>query len=139
MVALLYREWLCLATASRTDQIYTIQACIALANIRVEDVDNGRGRQPSSRRSRGVLMADAGLQCHTARHSWKLVFLSDNQLYEIILTACSPKEELEWCSRLKSGQGEANPDGEYHMHSDVFSFLALNIKALGTVFRKPGM
>jgi hypothetical protein len=44
MVALLYREWLCLATASRADQIYTIQACIALANINVEDVDNGRGR-----------------------------------------------------------------------------------------------
>jgi hypothetical protein len=43
MVALLYREWLCLATASRTDQIYTIQACVSLGNIKVEDVDNGRG------------------------------------------------------------------------------------------------
>lgn len=45
MVALLYREWLCLATAGRNDQIYTIQACLALGNIRVEEVDNGRGRQ----------------------------------------------------------------------------------------------
>jgi hypothetical protein len=43
MVALLYREWLCLATAGRNDQIYTIQACLALSNIRVEEVDNGRG------------------------------------------------------------------------------------------------
>ena len=46
MVALLYGKWLCLATAGKFDQIYTIQACIALTNIKVEDVDNGRGRQP---------------------------------------------------------------------------------------------
>lgn len=43
MVALLYGKWLCLATAGKFDQIYTIQACIALTNIKVEDVDNGRG------------------------------------------------------------------------------------------------
>lgn len=43
MVALLYKEWFCLATASRTDQIYTIQACIALSNVKLEEVDNGRG------------------------------------------------------------------------------------------------
>jgi len=43
MVALLYREWLCLATASRTDQIYTIQACVSLSNIKLEEIDNGRG------------------------------------------------------------------------------------------------
>jgi hypothetical protein len=43
MIGLLYRDCLCLATAGRTDQIYTIQACIALNNIKVEEVDNGRG------------------------------------------------------------------------------------------------
>lgn len=85
-----------------------------------------------------MLTAYAGLQCHTARHSWKIVFLSDNQLYELILTACSPKEELEWCSRLKNSQDAASPDSHDQMQSDIFSFLALNIKPLGTVFRKPG-
>ncbi len=45
MVCLLYREWLCLASAAKSDQLYTIQACIALQNIHVEEVDNGRGRQ----------------------------------------------------------------------------------------------
>ena len=45
MIALLYREWFCLATASQVDQVYTIQACIALVNVKVEDVDNGRGRE----------------------------------------------------------------------------------------------
>ena len=43
MIALLYRDWLCLATGNRVDQIYTIQACIPLATIKVEAADNGRG------------------------------------------------------------------------------------------------
>lgn len=49
MVALLYKEWFCLATASKIDQVYTIQACIALSNIKVEEVDNGRGRHTNGR------------------------------------------------------------------------------------------
>ncbi len=43
MICLLYRDWLYLASAGKSDQIYTIQACIALNKIKVEDVDNGRG------------------------------------------------------------------------------------------------
>lgn len=43
MVTLLYEDWLCLASASRVDQIYTLQACIPLSHIRIEAVDNGRG------------------------------------------------------------------------------------------------
>jgi hypothetical protein len=135
MVALLYREWLCLATAGRNDQIYTIQACIALGDIKVEEVDNGRGRTSVPTLLRKMLTIMAGLQCHTARHSWKIVFLSDNQLYELMMTACSPKEELEWCARLKNAQP---PDGQDQVQSDPFSFLSLNIKSLGTVFTMPG-
>ncbi|KAK3336497.1 hypothetical protein B0T19DRAFT_40459 [Cercophora scortea] len=118
MVALLYKEWICLATASRIDQIYTIQACIALSNVKVEEVDNGRG-----------------LQCHTAPYSWKIVFICDHQLYEMILTACTPKEELEWRTRL----GNQNlADNQDQTQPVIFSSLSLNIKTLGTVFRKPG-
>ncbi len=140
MVALLYGKWLCLATAGKFDQIYTIQACIALTNIKVEDVDNGRGM--TSRMSQfplGVANGTSGLQCHTARHSWKIVFLSDNELYELILTACSPKEELEWTARLKSKPKPRSTDDQDQTQSEPFNFLALNIKPLGTVFRKPGM
>ncbi|KAK1782108.1 hypothetical protein QBC45DRAFT_390014 [Copromyces sp. CBS 386.78] len=118
MVALLYKEWFCLAKASRTDQIYTIQACIALSNVKLEEVDNGRG-----------------LQCHTAPYSWKLVFLCDHQLYEIILTACTPKEEMEWRTRL--GNQQTNEDQD-QMQPATFGLLSLNIKTLGAVFRKPG-
>jgi hypothetical protein len=44
MVAILYPDWLCLAMASRVEQIYTIQACISINNIKIEATDNGRGK-----------------------------------------------------------------------------------------------
>ncbi|ORY66430.1 uncharacterized protein BCR38DRAFT_484059 [Pseudomassariella vexata] len=118
MVALLYKDCLCLATAGRSDQIYTIQACIGLDTIKIEEVDNGRG-----------------LQCHTVPFSWKLVFEVDHQLYEIIMTACSPKEELEWRNRLSSSMPRETLD---RTEPPFCSSLSLNIKSLGTVFGKPG-
>lgn len=47
MVVLLYRDWLCIASASKADQIYTLQACIPLRQIKTEAADNGRGRSYS--------------------------------------------------------------------------------------------
>lgn len=71
MVALLYREWLCLATASKCDQIYTIQACIALSNIKLEEVDNGRGLP-----SQSIVLRLLLTRCRTAMpHS--AVFVED--------------------------------------------------------------
>ncbi|KAH8198715.1 hypothetical protein TruAng_007128 [Truncatella angustata] len=93
-------------------------ACIGLNTIRIEEADNGRG-----------------LQCHSAPFSWKLVFEIDHQLYEIIMTACTPKEEHEWRNRLiRSIPNEAQESGEPLFCSSLF----LNIKSLGTVFGKPG-
>jgi hypothetical protein len=45
MICLLYRDFLLLASALRTDQIYTVQACIGLSELRIEDIDNGRGKK----------------------------------------------------------------------------------------------
>ncbi|OLN82036.1 Phosphatidylinositol 3,4,5-trisphosphate-dependent Rac exchanger 1 protein [Colletotrichum chlorophyti] len=117
MICLLYQHVLCLASASRVDQIYTIQACVNLANIKIEETDNGRG-----------------LQCHTAPFSWKLVFECDSQLYELLMSACSPREQEEWRTRLlnsaKADQEQRDPN--------LYSSMSLNIKSLGTMFRKPG-
>ncbi|KPM37086.1 hypothetical protein AK830_g9460 [Neonectria ditissima] len=117
MICLLYHDLLCLASAGRVDPIFTIQACINLSGARVEDVDNGRG-----------------LQCHTAPFSWKLVFEGDHQLYELIMTACSLKEEMEWKARLSriASQGGDSVD------VGIYDSLSLNIKSLGTVFGRPG-
>ncbi|PKK47957.1 hypothetical protein CI102_8008 [Trichoderma harzianum] len=116
-ICLLYRDMLCLASAGKVDPIYTIMACINIDSIRIEKVDNGRG-----------------LQCHTAPFSWKVVFECDHQLYEIIMTACTSKEEMEWRARLSrppsDDQGAKGPDG--------FSTIHMNIKSLGSVFGKQG-
>ncbi|KAJ2989699.1 hypothetical protein NUW58_g3334 [Xylaria curta] len=118
MVSLLYRDCLCLATAGKYDQVYTIQACIGLDSIKVEEADNGRG-----------------LQCHTAPFSWKLVFECDHQLYEMIMTACSHKEEKEWRKRLSDAKQFGHSE---QLGSAFYSSNSLDIKSLGTVFRKPG-
>lgn len=43
MISLLYRDCLVLASAGKAAQIYTVQAIIGLSEVRVEEVDNGRG------------------------------------------------------------------------------------------------
>jgi hypothetical protein len=117
MIVMLYRDVLCLASTARHEKMYTIQACIRLADTSIVGADNGQG-----------------LQCHTAPYSWKLVFECDSKLYEIIMTACSPKEETEWRSGLGRSD-EATPDNE---DSGSYSFLALDVKSLGPAFGNPG-
>jgi hypothetical protein len=80
-----------------------------------------------------VLINATGLQCHTAPFSWKLVFECDYQLHEIIMTACTAKEEMEWRARL-SKTTEAQSTGA----SAMLEPLGLDIKSFGTVFGKPG-
>ncbi|KAI1447892.1 Dbl homology domain-containing protein [Annulohypoxylon stygium] len=119
MVAILYKDCLCLASVSGTEPVYTIQACISLCDVRIEAVDNGRG-----------------LQCHTAPFSWKLVFECDHQLYEIIMTACNSREEEEWRSHIfyySSAEPRFGPPAP-----TFYSSIFLNIKSLGTIFGKPG-
>jgi hypothetical protein len=51
------------------------------------------------------------------------------------MNACSPKEELEWRSRLADHSGRDTLDpGE----QALFTSLSLPIKSMGTVFGKPG-
>ncbi|KAK8125488.1 RhoGEF domain-containing protein [Apiospora kogelbergensis] len=108
MICLLYRDSLCLATAEGLHQVYVIQACIGLNTIKLEEADNCRG-----------------LQCHTAPFSWKLVFEIDHQLYEMIMTACTPKEEMEWRTRLT---GLIPNEPHDHPEAPLCSSLSLDIK-----------
>lgn len=43
LICLLYRDYLCLASAGKVEQVYTIQALIARKSLYVEEVDNNRG------------------------------------------------------------------------------------------------
>lgn len=78
----------------------------------------------------------AGLQCHTAPFTWKLVFEHGHRLNEIILSACSAQEEEVWKTQLReriSCETHEYSDGHAHMH-DMVSSLTLDIKSIGTVF-----
>ncbi|KAK2593123.1 hypothetical protein QQS21_009172 [Conoideocrella luteorostrata] len=116
LICLLYRDILCLACAGKVDPIYTIKACINVHKLKVEDADNGRG-----------------LQCHTAPFSWKVVFELNNQLFEMIMTACGPKEEMEWRARLTSPVMRLG-----FRETASYTFMDLGLKSLGTVAGKSG-
>lgn len=45
MICLLYDNVLCLAIAGKIDPIYTVQASIHRGGIKIEEVDNGRGKK----------------------------------------------------------------------------------------------
>lgn len=137
MICLLYDEVLCLATAGKIDPVYTVLASIHLGGTKIEEIDNGRGKHQSiySLTADQIALTQSGLQCHTAPFSWKLSFERDCQLYEIMMTACSHKEETEWRSRLVPPTKGIDDWRE----SSAFTSLELDIKSLGNVFGKPGM
>ena len=53
----------------------------------------------------------------------------------MILSACSPKEELEWRSRLTE---RASKEQDGMIEPAFFATLSLNMMPLGAVFGKPG-
>ena len=119
MVCVLYKSCLVLATASRTYTPYTVVASIGLANASIEESDNGRG-----------------VQCHTAIHTWKLMFEHGHRLHEVILSACSSPEEEVWKKQLRERivyETHDFTEGQPTMH-DMFTSLSLDIKSLGPVF-----
>ncbi|KAL5117253.1 hypothetical protein ACEQ8H_004812 [Pleosporales sp. CAS-2024a] len=119
MVCVLYKSCLVLAISSRFHTTYTVVAAIGLANGSIEETNNGRG-----------------LQCHTATHTWKLVFEHNHRLHEIIISACSPQEEEIWKTQLRERivcETHNFFEGQSAMQ-DLFSSLSLDIESLGPVF-----
>jgi hypothetical protein len=119
MVCVLYKSCLVLATSSRFYAPYNVVASIGLANGSIEESDNGRG-----------------VQCHTATHTWKLMFEHNHRLHEIILSACSSQEEEIWKMQLRERivcKTHDFVEGQSTMQ-DMFSSLSLDIKSLGPVF-----
>ncbi|KAI9824694.1 MAG: hypothetical protein M1826_007272 [Phylliscum demangeonii] len=124
MLCILFRS--CLVLAMPMDhhcQSFSVVACVDLSSVRLERAESGRG-----------------LQCHTALFTWKIVFESDYRLFEIMLSACSGREEDAWTSALlhrslaESHAGDDMPAKA----PNLLSLLALDIKAIGLSFGQPG-
>ncbi|KAI9705989.1 MAG: hypothetical protein M1836_005395 [Candelina mexicana] len=123
MLCVLYKSCLLLATTVPLGYTFTVEALISIADLHIEQADNGKG-----------------LQCHTALYTWKIVFESDHRLYEMILSACSAKEEEEWKTGLlerSAVEGQETFDDRANWQ-DVFSSMSLNVKPIAKVFGQPG-
>ena len=81
-----------------------------------------------------------GLQCCSAPYAWKLAFQSDEQLYELILCACSRKEEKQWKAKLldHSVLECRRQIDEHEITPPLYSILDLQMKSLGHAFGLPG-
>lgn len=84
----------------------------------------------------GIELNDIGVQCHTAPHTWKLVFEHGHRLHEVILTACSAEEEEVWKNQLRE-RGICETHNYVEGPSpvqDMCSSLSMEMKSLGPVF-----
>lgn len=140
MLVVLFKSYLLLAVPNPATSKYSITAIISFGDVRVERTDNGRGEQTDGSHTISTSKSMLGLQCHTALYAWKVAFESEQQLYEMILCACSQQEEEQW----KTGLLECATKEEQRQREDqavsppLYSLLSLQMKSLGQVFGLPG-
>lgn len=122
VICILFGSTLLLATADEGQLRYCTSAGVPLANATIVETDNGKG-----------------LQCHTAPHSWKLVFEYSARMYEVILTACSVIEAEVWQEQLSAriqAQSEAVAEGLVNVF-EIQSPLINEMRSVGKAFGKP--
>ncbi|MCJ1476449.1 hypothetical protein MMC13_005115 [Lambiella insularis] len=123
MLCALFNSCLIMAAPSHAGRSYAIMASISLADLRIEGADNGKG-----------------LQCHTALYSWKIIFESEQQLFEVILSACSAQEEQRWKLELSLFSARESQDTfeKPPLSHANFSLLMLELKSIGSILGQPG-
>ncbi|KAK4555764.1 hypothetical protein LTR86_006984 [Recurvomyces mirabilis] len=123
VISILFETTLLLAIVDDEDTTYNVLAGIALGNVTMAETDNGRG-----------------LQCHTAPHSWKLVYEHQTRMYELIFTACSGTEARVWreritqCAMLQAKAAAESNRGSF----ELFSPLADDMRTIGKAMGKAG-
>jgi hypothetical protein len=123
VMCVLFETTLLLATADEETENYAVLAGIPLSSATLQEADNGKG-----------------LQCHTAPHSWKLVFEHSARMYEIIATACSAVEGQVWREHLARSietQTLEVTQGQRNVF-ELQSPLTSDMRSIGKAFGKPG-
>jgi hypothetical protein len=123
VMCVLFETTLLLATVDEETENYAVLVGISLGSATLQEADNAKG-----------------LQCHTAPHSWKVVFEHSARMYEMILTACSAVEAQVWREHL-SGRIERQTHAVAHGLSNVFELhspLVSEMRSIGKAFGKPG-
>ncbi|KAL8673078.1 MAG: hypothetical protein Q9168_002501 [Polycauliona sp. 1 TL-2023] len=123
MLCVLFKSHLLLALPQADSFRYDVVALVSLHGSQIEKSGDGRG-----------------LQCHNASYSWKMIFDHTQQLYELILCACSRDEEEAWTQAVAHHVERCShkqPD-EVSLLQPIHTFLALHANPLGPVFGMPG-
>lgn len=123
VITILFESTLLLAIADDEHPKYDTLLGITLANATIEETDNQKG-----------------LQCHTAPHSWKLVFEHNARMYEVILTACTAQEAETWRSNIANNI-ESHAEAVAQRQANVFpihSPMVSDMRSIGKAFGKPG-
>ena len=123
VMCVLFETTLLLATADEETENYAVLAGVPLSSATLQEADNGKG-----------------LQCHTAPHSWKIVFEHSARMYEIIATACSAVESQVWRERLALNI-ETQTLAVAHGVRNIFELhspLTSDMRSIGKAFGKPG-
>ncbi|KXT03020.1 hypothetical protein AC578_687 [Pseudocercospora eumusae] len=122
VICILFDTHLVLASANEDHPTYNILACIMLAHATLEETDNQKG-----------------LQCHTAPHSWKVVFESSGKMYELIMSACSAVEADAWrnhvCAAIDRQSQAETEDGRNAL--PLSCPLAGEMRSVGKALGKP--
>lgn len=143
LVCLLYKSYLLLATVSKADNRYTVKFAITLATSRIEEANQGRGKSLCISESVLFLITNSmatGLTCHSSFFSWKIIFEAGHRIYEVLVSACSAKEEAVWRKQILERASAESRD--YHEYSstnlDLFASMNSDVKPIGTIFGRPG-
>lgn len=80
------------------------------------------------------------MTCHSALFSWKIIFEAGHRIYEVLVSACSAKEEAVWRKQILDRAVAESRD--YHEYSstnlDLFASTNSDVKPIGTIFGRPG-
>lgn len=123
VMCVLFETTLLLAVVDDETENYAVLAGVSLGSATLQEADNGKG-----------------LQCHTAPHSWKLVFEHSARMYEMIITACSIVEAQVWQDHL-ARRIETQTHAVSQGFSNVFELqspLLSDMRSVGKAFGKPG-
>ena len=129
LLCALFRANLVVASFNKATGNFVVLACINMAGVKIVSADNGRGEALSGDVS--TVLIRPGMQCHTAPHTFKIIFAAENKLCEMMLSACSATEENVWRQHLHDAAAVEGGDDE---SEDLPSSIGLDVKPLGHVW-----
>ena len=138
MLCALFKAYLVLGTARGHLNKFDVVAIIHLADLKVEVAEDCRGEYRYLEAVHQLI--GIGLQCHTALYSWKVIFESENHLYELIFSACSAIEEESWKAALQEQSALTVPNGiaPREAFPEISTCVFLDLKPAGPIFGQAG-